>query len=99
MAAKSGGFDPNLGKTFLREHGPLAIVRASSSRPSSSEEPSKYQDAQRSHDEQMPDVPPRLPDAPKREQFPTQDEFDEARAGWMHRVGKIKAMGAKKAGA
>lgn len=42
---------------------------------------------------------PTLPDEPTREQFSTQEEFDEARAGWMHRVGKIKALGAKKTGA
>lgn len=99
MKVKFVGLDPKLGETFLSEHGPLAVLHKGSSSQSSSEQPSKYQDAQRSRDEAMPDLTPRLPEEPKREQFPTQDEFDEARAGWMHRVGKIKAMGAKKAGA
>ena len=31
-----------------------------------------------------------LPDAPKRADFPTEEEFEEARGGWLSRVGRIK---------
>lgn len=38
-----------------------------------------------------------LPPAPTRENFPTQEEFEEARGGWISRVGRIKGLvGAKK---
>ena len=43
----------------------------------------------------------RLPDAPKRAAFPTQDEYEEALGGWQSRVGRIKGLvklGVKKAG-
>lgn len=171
MKAKSKVYDPDLGNKFLCDYGTVVIGRGKSSKQRSIDEPSKYQDAQESHDEQMPDLLPHpphqrtqqdcqlheelthlavsdptlarmlkmkrplnretwlemnypdrtidslsaeeladvpapfqeaskpmrtLPDAPKREQFLTDDEFEEAKAGWMHRVGRIKAMGLKK---
>jgi hypothetical protein len=37
--------------------------------------------------------------APTREQFPSQEEFEEARSGWQSRVGRIKGLAAKKTGA
>lgn len=41
-----------------------------------------------------------LPDAPMRADFPTEEEFEEARGGWLSRVGRIKGLaGAKKTGA
>lgn len=39
---------------------------------------------------------PKLPDAPTRGQFSTQDEYEEALGGWTSRVGRIKgAQGLK----
>jgi hypothetical protein len=41
-----------------------------------------------------------LPSAPVREEFATQEEFDEARGGWQSRVGRIKGLaGVKKTAA
>ena len=49
----------------------------------------------------LPNAPvQRLPDAPKRAAFPTQDEYEEALGGWQSRVGRIKGLvklGVKKA--
>lgn len=46
---------------------------------------------------QAADFSPKLPAAPTRDQFSTQDEFDEALSGWQSRVGKIKGLaGVKK---
>ena len=95
MKVKFAGRDPELGKTFLSEHGPLAIVRGNSSPKDSAEAPPKYQDAQEAHDEQMPGLK-RLPDGPTRKQFKTQAEYEEALAGWRSRVGRIKALAARK---
>lgn len=33
-----------------------------------------------------------LPNAPKREDFKTQAEFEEAQGGWQSRVGRIRGM-------
>lgn len=38
----------------------------------------------------------KLPDAPKREQFRTQEEYEEALGGYRWRVGRLKALGGKK---
>jgi hypothetical protein len=38
------------------------------------------------------DFTPKLPAAPTREQFSTQDEFDEALGGWQSRVGRIRGL-------
>lgn len=61
---------------------------------------------QEMHNEQLEEIefkpgkaPPmtKLPDAPKRDQFPTQEEFEEALGGWQSRVGRIKGLaGVKK---
>ena len=41
---------------------------------------------------------PKLPAAPTREQFSTQEAFDEALGGWQSRVGRIKGLaGVKRA--
>jgi hypothetical protein len=34
----------------------------------------------------------KLPDAPTRDQFQSQEEFEEARGYWQSHVGRIKAM-------
>ena len=39
--------------------------------------------------------PSKLPDAPTRDQFASQDEFDEAQARWVETVGRIKAMASR----
>lgn len=57
MKAKSKRYDPNLGAKFLSEYGSLVIGRGSSPGPSLSDEGSIYQDAQETHDQQMPEVP------------------------------------------
>ncbi len=38
------------------------------------------------------DPPKRLPDAPKREDFQDQEEFEEAKAHWLSSVGRIKGL-------
>jgi hypothetical protein len=38
------------------------------------------------------DQPKRLPDAPKREDFQDQEEFEEAKAYWQNSVGRIKGL-------
>ena len=44
------------------------------------------------------DFTPKLPAVPTREQFSTQDEFNEALGGWQSRVGRNKGLaGVKKA--
>lgn len=40
----------------------------------------------------------KLPPKPTRDQFATDQEFDEALGGWNSRVGRILAMSAKSAG-
>lgn len=47
---------------------------------------------------QAVDFSPKLPTGPTRDQFSTQEEFDEALGGWQSRVGRIKGLaGVKKA--
>lgn len=44
------------------------------------------------------DFSPKVPEPPMREQFLTQEEFDEALGGWQSRVGRIKGLaGVKRA--
>lgn len=65
------------------------------------------QSAQEMQDEAIssrdkPGRPPerKLPNPPKREDFPTQSEYEEALSGWTSRVGRIKGLaGVKKTGA
>ena len=41
----------------------------------------------------VPDVfKQKLPDAPLRDNFPDEDQFEEALAGWQTRVGRIKGL-------
>lgn len=35
---------------------------------------------------------PEMPQAPRRDEFPDEEAFEEAMAGWMHTYGKIVAM-------
>ena len=47
---------------------------------------------------QAVDFSPKLPAAPTRDQFATQEEFDEALGGWQSRVGRVKGLaGVRKA--
>ena len=105
MKNKFRGYDPTLGEKFFQDSSGLVIGRAASS-PKKSEPDNplaKYQDPQEAHDEAMPNPPAppqRLPDVPKRSDFPSQEEYEEALGGWRSRVGKIKALaGGKKTGA
>lgn len=92
MKITSKGHDPDLGKKFESESDGLVIGRARSSPQSSSEEESKYLDAQTQHDEAMLEAGNKLPAAPLRIQFQTQMEYDEALAGWRSRVGRIRGL-------
>ena len=42
-----------------------------------------------------PGSPPTLPNAPVRECFKTQEEFEEAMGSWQENAGRIKAMAAR----
>lgn len=39
-----------------------------------------------------PQSQPYLPEAPQQNQFPDQESYEEALAGWQNRVGRIKGM-------
>lgn len=45
---------------------------------------------------QAVDFSRKLPAAPTRDQFSTQDEFDEALGGWQSRVGRIRGLAGTK---
>ena len=102
------GYDPELGRKFAAESNGLVIGRAKSSPQKSkaqsiedySREHGHAPDAQQLHDwmtsGSAPSVTPsKLPDAPMRSQFKSQDEFEEAMGYWQGHVGRIKGMVAR----
>ena len=108
MANTFKGYDPELGQKFAAESNGLVIGRAKSSPQKSeaqsiedySREHGHAPDAQQLHDwmtsGSAPSVTPsKLPDAPMRSQFKSQDEFEEAMGYWQGHVGRIKGMVAR----
>lgn len=92
MKITSKGHDPDLGKKFESESEGLVIGRARSLPQSSGAETSKYLDAQEQHDQAMLEADSKLPEVPRRSQFQTQMEYDEALAGWRSRAGRIRGL-------
>lgn len=60
------------------------------SQPTSAQEMQDEAIANRSKPGKLPER--KLPAAPKREDFPSQSEFEEALSGWQSRVGRIKGL-------
>ena len=88
MASTFKGYDPELGKKFLQESGGLVIGgAATSARQSGASTPASSA--------APPQTTARLPPAPTREQFPGQEESEEALGFWQGHVGRIRAMADK----
>lgn len=92
MKVKSLGHDPNLGQKFSSEQDGLVIGLGKSSKQSSLQDSlAQFQDAQETHDEQMPEV--------KSADQSVETEEDAARAGalriarWKHQNKQMRKKG------